>query len=226
MIMSAEFACRAAYSVQLPSYKLNFEEKLLASKARKRILAVTPTSEWREIHVPVPHDTTVSFDGSSSVSKKARISCMSLYRFVSGSRSFWNGKEIEPGMWPEDNPGIRSELEEVTFPWFRVVAGKSIAQQILEVQVYLPMDLASKIWTEPAACLAISVICSNDRTNVPSLWGTGYFVTGYGFGGDDSSGPPSRFHAGNPPLRTDILLCPKTLNVHHTRGDEKMPWVS
>ncbi len=48
-------------------------------------------------------------------------------------------------MWPEDNPGIRSELEEVTFPWFRVVAGKSIAQQILEVQVYLPMDLASKI---------------------------------------------------------------------------------
>src|SRR5438270_44862 len=103
MIMSAEFACRAAYSVQLPSYKLNFEEKLLASKARKIILAVTPTLERREIHIPVPHDT------------------------------------------------------------------------------------------------------------------------GYPFVGDDSSSPPSTFHAGNPPLIMYILLCPKTLNVHHTRGDEKMP---
>ena len=41
-IISALFACRVAYSVQLPSYTLFFDGNPLASNARKIMLAVTP----------------------------------------------------------------------------------------------------------------------------------------------------------------------------------------
>ena len=70
------------------------------------MLAVTPTSNRITGVIPVPHDAMVSLAGSSSFSKKARSSSTFLYCFVSVSRRFWNGNEMEPGICPEDSPVV------------------------------------------------------------------------------------------------------------------------
>jgi hypothetical protein len=106
-----------------------------------------------------------------------------------------------------------------SLPWNLYLVGEIYRE-------YLPADLASKICTDLSTFLASSVICSNERTRFLFFLGTGYVVGEYSLGGDVSNSPPSFFQAGNPPSRTETASCPNTLNVHHTLGDENMPWVS
>jgi hypothetical protein len=56
-IISVLFACRVAYSVQLPSYTLFFDGNPLASNARKIMLAVTPGINIESTGIYLCHTT-------------------------------------------------------------------------------------------------------------------------------------------------------------------------
>mmetsp|Transcript_19633 Transcript_19633/g.50728 ORF Transcript_19633/g.50728 Transcript_19633/m.50728 type:complete len:213 (-) Transcript_19633:286-924(-) len=189
---------RAPHSAQLPSYTATRSlPSCAAASASTHAVIPLPQLDTKgsPLRTPARSNTAWSFSAGAS--------CVPPSAPGTGSSSSENGTFLDPGMCPLTQSGRGSGAVPSKRPEAR-------ASTTCEAQ--------------PAATSALtSSIVRTSEVSIPFERHAGWASRRGGGAAPRATSNPAARHAGRPPSSTDTAAWPCTRNVHHARGELKIP---